>query len=254
MKYLLTLLVGVILGGVLVYFLFVGAPKARPLPGSPVGPPDPGGDPPSTALVTLDERFFNAVLGTIFQDLGPPTFPLQLTMIERDAPESPAKIRPAAFQGTCQNTIALLPQGSNVNTGVRFDQGKIMSALAFSGSYNVFGNCVNFNGWAQANIQLSFDQANQTLYGQINVEGVNLEGTSPVVGGIITPLVQAAINQRINPLEILRAPQLTLAMPVQATGGTLNARVSDVRAEVTDAALRLHITYSFSGVRGQNQG
>jgi hypothetical protein len=40
---------------------------------------------------------------------------------------------------------------------------------------------------------------------------------------------------------------------VQATGGTLKAQVKDVRSEVKDNALRLHITYDFSGARGGQQ-
>jgi hypothetical protein len=44
-------------------------------------------------------------------------------------------------------------------------------------------------------------------------------------------------------------------MPVQASGGTLKAQVKDVRAEVVEGALRLHITYDFSAVRGDtNKG
>ena len=100
-------------------------------------------------------------------------------------------------------------------------------------------------------MQLSFDEEKQTVYGQLNVEGVNLDGAPPAVGGLITPLVQGTINQQINPLEILRAPQLALTVPVKASKGTLKARVKDVRAEVTDGTLRLHITYDFQAERAQ---
>ncbi|TMD57828.1 MAG: hypothetical protein E6I91_22090 [Chloroflexi bacterium] len=80
---------------------------------------------------------------------------------------------------------------------------------------------------------------------------VNIEGVPDAFSGIITRLVQFSINQRINPLEILRAPQLAVAMPVQSTNGTLKAQVRDVRSEVKDGKLILHITYDFTGVRGQ---
>jgi len=117
----------------------------------------------------------------------------------------------------------------------------------------VFGTCYRFRGVAETNIGLAFDAGRQTLFGQVSVAGVNLEGTMPVVGGLITPLVQEAINQRVNPIEMLRATQLSLNIPVQATGGTLKAQVKDVRSEVKDNALRLHITYDFSGARGGQQ-
>lgn len=249
MRYVLTLLAGLLIGGALVFFLFVGAPRAKPLPGSPVKPPEQGGDPPGTALVTLDEKFFDALLATIFRDMGAPSFPLQFTSLtgQGSSAGGDAEVfRPAAFQGGCANAVVIAPEDSNVKTGVRLTEGKIMAPLAFSGSYNAFGSCMNFKGWAQANIELRFDQAQQTVYGQITVEGVNLEGTSPIIGGLVTPLVQRAINERVNPLEIMRSSQLTLAIPVKASNGTLKAQVKDVRSEVKDGTLRLHITYEFS--------
>jgi hypothetical protein len=249
MRYLLMLLAGVIVGGALVFFFFTGAPRAKPLPGTLIKPPDQGGAPPGTAVVALDEKFFDAVLGAIFRDMNAPSFPLQLTSAV--APHDGEPVFRHAFQGGCENKIVLAPEGSGIRTGVRFTGGKILAPLAFTGTYSVFGSCVNFKGWAQASVVLSFDHEKQTVYGQINVEGVNLEGAPPVVGGIITPLVQGTINQRVNPLEILRAPQLALSMPVQASGGTLSARVKDVRTEVGEGSLRLFITYEFQAQRGQ---
>lgn len=252
MRYFLALLVGVILGAALVYFLLVGAPRTTQMPGALVRAPDQGGDPPGTALLTLDENFFAALMGTIFQDLGTPTFQLS-SFAEQPLSGGSPKIFTAALQGGCQNQIALLKEGSNIQTGVRLAGGKITAPLAFSGTYNLFGNCINFKGWAQTNFQLRFDQPNQKLYGQITVEGVNLEGTQPVVGGIVTPLVQNAINQRVNPVQILNSSQLKVSVPVQSSNGTLNAQVKDIRAEVKDGALVLHISYDFSAVRGQQQ-
>jgi hypothetical protein len=255
MRYVLTLLGGLVIGGALVFFLFVGAPRVKPMPGSPVKPPEQGGDPPGTALVTLDEKFFDALLATIFRDLGAPSFPLQFTSLTGAQQQGAQLYSLAALQGaSCANSVVIAPEDSNVKTGVRLTEGKIMAPLAFSGSYNMFGSCMNFKGWAQANIELRFDQAQQTVYGQITVEGVNLEGTSPIVGGLVTPLVQRAINERVNPLEIMRSSQLTLAIPVKASNGTLKAQVKDVRSEVKDATLRLHITYDFSAVKGQASG
>jgi hypothetical protein len=250
MRHVLTLLAGLLLGGVLVFFLFVGAPRAKPLPGSVVKPPEPGGDPPGTALVALDEKFFDALLGPLFGGLGEPSFPLQFSSLE-DVPQGPEVFRHAALQGGCSDSVVIKPQYNDVKTGVRLTEGKIIAPLAFSGSYNVFGSCIDFKGWAQASIQLRFDPGQQAIYGQITVEGVNLEGTSPIVGGLVTPLVQRAINERVNPLPIMGSSQLTLAIPVKASNGTLKAQVKDVRSEVVDGVLRLHITYDF---RAEKQG
>jgi hypothetical protein len=252
MKYILALITGVIgliLGAVIVLFL-LGAPKAKPLPGLPVQAPDPAGDTPGTAIITLDEKFFDALLASVFRDLGQPSFPLELTKLERGVREdSTLNVVPAALQNDCPDQVVIQNEGSNIRTGVRFANGKIIAPLAFTGSKNLLG-CHRFQGWAQASIDLRFDQEKQTVYGQINVEGVNLDGAPEVVGGIATLLVQRSINQRINPLEILRAPQLALAMPIQSTNGMLNAKVKDVRYEVADGKLILHLTFDFTGVRG----
>lgn len=249
MKYVLTLLGGILLGAVLVLF-FLGAPRGKPMPGTLVKAPDqnapPGG---GTALVTLDEKFFDALLGTIFRDMGGPSF--RLSSMNEGAPRDALRYLPAAFQGGCPDVVVLAPEGSGTKTGVRFTQGKVIAPLAFSGSYSVLGACMNFKGAAQASVELYFDQGKQTVYGKVNVETVNLEGVPPGAGGIVTLFVQRAINERVNPLEVLRAPQLALNVPVEATGGMLKAQVKDVRAEVLDGSLRMYITYDFSGVKGQ---
>jgi hypothetical protein len=257
MKYILAVItgvVGLVLGALLVLFL-VGAAKPKPLPGQPVRAPEAGGDPPGTAVVTLDEKFFDPLLGTVFRDLGSPSFPLELAATER-APSDASTFTtiPAALQEGCPDTVIIKNEGSSVKTGVHFTGGKIIAPLAFDGSKNIFGACVRFQGWAQASIDLRFDQEKQTVYGQINVEGVNLEGAPAAVGGIATLLVQRSINQRINPLEILRAPQLALAMPIQSANGTLKANVKDVRAEVAEGKLVLHLSFDFAGARGAAPG
>ncbi|MDX6712001.1 MAG: hypothetical protein QOH96_3017 [Blastocatellia bacterium] len=253
MKYALILVVGLLLGGGAVFYFLVGAPRARTLPGVPIRPPDQsGGDPPGTAVVSFDEKFFDTILGTIFRDLQPPAFPLQLAASGPADSERPAQIMYAMFQGDCEDRVVLVPEGSGIVSGVHFTQGNIITPLAFTGSYNapILG-CLRFKGWARANMQLSFEQATQTVYGRINVEGVNLEGVEPGMNNAVTALVQKALNQRVNPLQILRAQQLTLAIPIQASNGTLKAQARDVRSEIQDGIIRLHITYDFSGVKNQ---
>lgn len=246
MKYIIVLVLGLVLGGGGAIYL-LGTPRARTAPGTAIRPPDQGGDPGGTAVITLDEKVFDGLLGGIFRDLGSPSF--QLSRNEHRLVDSPMEF--AIFQGGCTNTVTLLPEVDNVKTRVQFVGGKIATPLAFSGSYNLLGNCTQFKGWAQTSIQLSFDQAKQTVYGQLNVDGVNLDGVNPMANNFVTVFVQNAINQRVNPLQLLNAQQIAPAIPVKASGGIVKAQVKDVRAEVLDGSLRLHITYDFSGVRGQ---
>lgn len=249
MKYLLMLFLGLILGaGVAIYLL--GIPSAKSRPGVAVTAPDPAGDPAGTVVVSLTDGFVDGLLGTIFKDLGAPSF--HLTQAQ---PESGATINQAAFQGGCTNTITLAPTGNNVKTEVQFTNGKVQAPLVFSGSYNLLGNCMQFKGWAQTSIGLRFDQASQTVFGQVDVEGVNLEGVNPVANNFVTVFVRNAIDQRVNPLELIRAQQLQLMIPVKASNGAVQAHVKDVRAEMLDGTLKMHISYEFTGAKGsQPQG
>jgi hypothetical protein len=247
MKYIITLLLGLVLGaGAAIYFL--GVPRAaHALPGAVIQAPNPGGDAAGTAVVVLDEKLFSDVLSGIFRDLSSPSF-----QIARSRPlATDASMRFAVFEGGCTNTVTLLAEAGAVKTRVQFAGGKISLPLAFSGSYNLLGSCMQFKGWAQTNVQLSFDQSKQTVYGQLNVEGVNLEGVAPMANNFVTVFVQNAINQQVNPVEMLRASQIAPVIPVKASGGVVKAQVKDVRAEILDGSLKLHITYAFSGAKGQ---
>jgi hypothetical protein len=247
MKYIVILLIGILLGGAgAIYFL--GTPRARNSPGVAVKPPDQGGDPPATVVIALDQGFVDGVLATAFNGLGPPSFHLGQTSVAEES-----RVQRAVFQGGCSNSITLLPEGSGVKTGVQFNSGKISAPMAFSGSYSLAGNCMQFKGWAQTAINLSFDQSKQTVYGQVNVDGVNLEGVAPIANTFVTVFVQTAINQRVNPLVLVNERQLSLQVPVKASNGAVKAQAKDVRAEVLDGALKLHVTYEFAGVK-ENAG
>jgi len=245
MRYVIILVLGLVVGAGGAFYL-IHIPRARTLPGTPVQPPSQGGDPTGTAVVMVDEKFFNQVLESVFRDLGSPSFQLAQGNAYAESP-----MQPAIFQSGCTNTVTLLPEAGNVKTHVQFAGGNISAPLAFSGSYSLLGNCMQFKGWAQTSIQLSFDKEKQTVYGQVNVEGVNLEGVAPFANNFVTVFVQNAINQRVNPLELLRAPQLAPVITVKASNGLVKTQVKDVHAEILDGSLRMHITYDFNGVRGQ---
>ncbi|MBA3786645.1 MAG: hypothetical protein H0X15_14110, partial [Acidobacteria bacterium] len=77
--FLLGAVLGVVIGGALIFFFYGGAPRAAQLPGNPIQPPDPNGLPAGTASVVLNQQFFDTILATIFRDMNAPAFPLNLT-------------------------------------------------------------------------------------------------------------------------------------------------------------------------------
>jgi len=242
MKYIAILVIGILLGGgAAVYFL--GTPPAKSAPGQAIKTPDQNGAQPGAVVISLEQSFIDAVLATTFSGLGTPTFQLGQS---RNGDE---RIEHALFQGGCTNSITLLPEGSGVKTGVEFRNGSVYAPMAFTGSYNLAGSCMQFKGWAQNKIRLSFDQEKQTVYGYVDVEGVNLEGVNPIANNFITVFVQGAINQKVNPLVLVSEPQLSLLIPVKASNGAVKARAKDVRAEILDGSLKLYLTYEFSGVK-----
>jgi hypothetical protein len=233
MKFFAVLLAGVALGGVLTYLVIIKAPNRERPPAPRVVPPQ-GGPPTSTATIELDEQFFNTLLATIFRDVGSPSFPA----------EQPG--------GGCQNRVVIVSQGANgTRTGVTLRNGEVVAPLAFQGGFTLAPlPCIPIAGTAQAGITLYFKQEEQTLYGQINVRTVNLENASPEDSPAITSFVQTALNERVNPITIIKGAPLAVALPVQAAGGTVQATAREVNSEVRDGKLRLTITYDFSGTRG----
>lgn len=249
MSKFLTLAIGIVLGlifgGILTFYFFIGAPRANQPPGNPIKPPDVSGSPAGTATVVLDQQFFDTILGTIFSDMNAPSFPLNLTGKNS---QTDIQVTNVVFQQNenCDGKIVLLPEGSGVKTGIRLENGKITAPLAFKGSYKL-GGCIEFSGWAQAGLNLRYDDTEKTVFGQINVETVNLDGVTPLVSGVIAQFVQNSLNQRVNPIVILRGKQIALSLPISATDGTLSANVKEVRAEVKENSLNLYVSYDFKG-------
>jgi hypothetical protein len=249
-KILIGVLIGLILGAAAVFFFFVGVPRAAKAPGQPIKPPDasaPGG----TAQIVLRQDFFNEVLGAVFKNMDPPSFPLGGAIGQNISATGGPEY--AAFQAPakCEGKITVLPEGSGVTTGVRFQNNRISAPIAFRGSYDSPVGCLDFTGWAQANLELRFDAGQQTLFGRLDVETVNLDGVNPVLSGFVTPIVQNTLNNRVNPIQILSGRQISVDVPVASAGGNLRAQVSDMRAEFKDDALNLYVVYDVSGARTQ---
>ncbi len=251
--FILGAVLGLIIGGGLIFYYVNGTPRAAQLPGEPIKALDQNGTPAGTATIVLNQQFFDTILSTIFRDMNAPAFPLNLTGQNNYIETAKPQYASFALQNECEGKIALKPEGSGVATGVRLENGKIGAPLAFSGSTSVLGQCINFAGWAQASLNLRFDESQQNVYGQIDVETVNLDGLSPLVSGFVTPLVQSSLNSRVNPITILRGQQLALNLPIAASGGTLAAKVKDVRSEVKDNAVNLYVTYDFAGTKTAQQ-
>jgi len=237
-KAILVLLVGLMIG-MLGTIYFLGSPRKSALPGTPLKPPDSSSDNSGTVTVSIDEKFFDSLLGTIFTKLGPP----QLKLSQN---QSSSLIQPAAFQGGCNSVVVLNSESGDVKTGVRFTGGKIVAPLAFSGSYNLLAQCVQFKGTAKATVDLSFDSTKQMVFGTLNVAEVNLEGVNPIVSTLVTAFVRRAIDERLNPFPVLPVSQVSLSVPVQVSGGTLKAVVKDVRSEIQEGTLKLYLAYDFS--------
>ena len=248
--FILGAVLGLLIGGGAIFYYLGGVPTAATKPpGVPIQAPDPNGSPAGTASVVLNQQFFDTILGTIFRDMNAPAFPLNLSG-QNNYPENGFQPATIAFQqNTCEGKITLLPEGSGVKTGVRLENGKINAPLAFTGSTSLFGSCYNFTGWAQANLNLRYDAEQQTVFGQIEVETVNLDGIIPQFSGIVARFVQASLNQRVNPIVILRGEQIALSLPISATNGTLNAKVKEVRSDIKENALNLYITFDFLGTK-----
>ena len=244
-KLIIGILIGVILGGAGTFVLFVGVPRASTTPGIPIRPPDDITT-AGAAQIVLRQDFFNQVLGTIFRDMNHPAFPLAGSARPEGSIDG---AQYALFQDApkCDGKITILPEGSGVKTGLNFEKNRIAAPLAFSGNYDSPFGCLQFTGWAQADLELRYDAGQQAVFGRINVETVNLDGVNPILNGFVTPLVQSTLNSRVNPIQILQGKQVAIDVPIASTGGKLQANVTDVRAEVKDNALNLYVVYGFNG-------
>ena len=195
--------------------------------------PIPAGD----VLVSLNEGLFNALLEAMFTLPNPPTFPLA------------GRGNSSGGGGkNCASEIALAREMNGTRTAVRFQAGRILAPVAFRGSYSApLIGCLRFEGWADTQLNLSFDPSKQALTARVEVKAVHLKKVPPLFGDGLTGLVQDALDARFNPFEILRAEQLSALLPMAKTGsgGTLRLRAREVRHEVLPSELRLRILYEF---------
>lgn len=193
--------------------------------------------PAGEVVVVLNEQLFNALIESVFMLPQPPTFPL-------GQGEGSAGKRP----GECASEIQLAREIAGTRTAVQFRDGRFTGTVAFRGSYAapVIG-CLPFEGWADTQLNLAFDSQRQALAARVEVRRVSLRGLPALLSDGVTSLVQKALDERVNPVEILRAEQVSAQLPLRRfqTGGSLRLRAREVRHEVAPAELRLRIVYEF---------
>ena len=110
-----------------------------------------------------------------------------------------------------------------MQTGVSFDNNRITAPLAFTGSYASPFGCLRFSGWAQSNFEMRFDAQNQAVFGQLNVETVNLDGVNPVVSGTRDAARAIDIEHACQSDQDLDGRQIAVNLPVAAANGNLQA-------------------------------
>ncbi|MBV9926587.1 MAG: hypothetical protein JOZ96_16320 [Acidobacteria bacterium] len=184
--------------------------------------------PAGEVVVVLSEEFLNSLLVAVASRPEPPSFPLS-----------------KGGEGKkCESRIQLLPEAEGTRTAVRFVDGRITAPVAFRGSYEApLVGCLRFEGWADTSFQLEFNRERQVLAARVTVRDLKLKNVpTSLVGGGLTGLVQDAIDERVNPVEILRAEQLGARVPVTQSD-VLRLRAADVRHEVSGRELRLRIVY-----------
>ena len=208
--------------------------------------------------ISLNEQFFDSFLDALYQNGGAPEFPLAQnggdhrgTAALNGEPQQDGNslFRPASYgylpKQACTESIRMLREMNGVRTAVRFREGKIYVPLAFSGSYRPpFVGCVDFAGWAEANVDLEFDQAGQRLIARLRVLNVSLNGAGGVGGNVIAKMVQSSIDKKINPLEILQLDKVSFVVPIQ-NSGRMRMKAVGIRHEIVNGALNVHIAYEF---------
>ena len=215
---------------------FIFAPTAQPnAAAQEVRPREARAVPAGEVVVVLNEQLFNALLESLFALPQRPSFPLS----GGGASEG---------RGGCASQITLEREVSGTRTAVRLRDGRFSAPVAFSGSYSapLFG-CLKFEGWADTELNLAFDPSRQALAARVEVRRVNLQKVPSMFSDGVTGLVQDALDKRINPIELLRAEQVSAQLPLRKlqAGGSLRLRAREVRHEVLPGELRLRIVYEF---------
>lgn len=179
--------------------------------------------------LTLNEAFMDAAIDAVLQKGEPPSINLSAE----------------ASDPACRESIRVIRESNGVRSTVRFRENRIIAPIAFTGNYKMpLIGCIDVSGWAEAVIELEFDAQNQRILARVRVRDVSLNGTGGVGSGIVARLVQSSIDQRVNPIEIIKLEKLSFAFPIQ-TSGNFRLNATGFRYTVQPGAVNLHIAYEF---------
>lgn len=191
--------------------------------------------PAAEATVTVNEQFLNSFLTAMFDNLNEPSMPLTIGGAQSTA--------------QCPSEIHLKREVNGTRTAVHFENGRIVGSLAFAGAYSAsLMGCIEFTGWADADVNLDYDAARRALVARFHVRDIHLNNTPAILNGPLLGMVQGTIDRRYNPVELFTLEKLSTRVDIQPAGGALQLRAKEVRSEVTPTAVTLHIIYEF--VRG----
>ena len=182
----------------------------------------------SEIKITVGEQFIENLLNAVFTNL-----------------ESPSVAISDNSSSACNETIRLKKEVEGVKTAVRFRNGKIVAPIAFEGNYNppLIG-CIDFSGWADTTIDIVFDRRKNAIVGRATVSNVNLSGTGGVGSSLLARFVQSSIDEKVNPIEIVRLDKLSFLLPIQ-NSGKLKMKATNVRHQVRDRTIDVYIAYEF---------
>lgn len=208
--------------------------------------------------IQLNEQFFDTVLDAVFNNSKPLEFPLSVN----DSPKKEQEIfqnalafdrrsfletQKISYAPRCQEKITIMREMKGVRTAVKFREGKIYAPIAFTGVYNPpLVGCLDFQGWAETDIELEFDKNKQTLYGRARVKNIQLGSVANLAGGFIAKFVQNSIDKKINPIEILKTDRLEFVVPIQQTNSSLKLKANNLRYEVGENLLNIFVNLEFS--------
>lgn len=203
--------------------------------------------------IQLNEKFFDTILDAILNNSKPLEFPIGANSpkfsnsAKNSFVNSFAANRKTEISQRCQEKITVMRELGGVRTAVQFRGGKIIAPLAFTGTYNPpFIGCVDFQGWAETAIDLEFDRNRQTLFGRAKVTNVQLGSVANIAGGFIAKFVQATIDKKINPIEILKTDKLDFIVPIKQTNSSLRLKANNLRYEVGENLLNIYVNLEFS--------
>lgn len=194
--------------------------------------------------ISFNETFFNGFLDAVFINLETPKFQLAKKQKKNN---QVGYQNATASENVCEESITLLREANGVKTAIRIADNKVVAPVAFVGIYDVpFVGCSNFRGVADADLNLEYNREQRILYGRVKVTKVDLNGIPGIASGVVAKLVQASIDNRVNPIKVLEAGQASATVPVAYANGSIKVRAVDMKPEVVGNVLNVRVAFEFT--------